>query len=79
MRHSCQFVFNIKKRNKSMKKTYQMPSTDLMLINIENLLQKASPVTLPKGNDDETVTSEDELLGRRQRNVWEDEEDEEDY
>lgn len=62
-----------------MKKTYQMPSTDLMLINIENLLQKASPVTLPKGNDDETVTSEDELLGRRQRNVWEDEEDEEDY
>lgn len=60
-----------------MKKTYQMPSTDLMLINIENLLQNASPVTLPKGNDDETVTSEDELLGRRHNDVWAEEEEEE--
>ena len=60
-----------------MKKIYQIPSTELMLINIENLLQNASPTTLPKGNDDVTVTDKDELLSRR-RTVWDDEE-EEDY
>ena len=63
-----------------MKKTYQTPSTELMLINIENLLQNVSPTTLPKGGDgdDDTVTDKNELLGRSQRNVWDDEE-EEDY
>ena len=65
---------------KTMKKTYQTPSTELMLINIENLLQNVSPTTLPKGGDgdDDTVTDKNELLGRSQRNVWDDEE-EEDY
>ena len=60
-----------------MKKIYQIPSTELMLINIENLLQNASPTTLPKGEDDDTVTDKEELLSRR-RTVWDDEE-EEDY
>ena len=60
-----------------MKKTYQIPSTDLMLINVENLLQAGSP-TLPK-NDTEEVTNEDELLGRQRRDVWDEEEEEEEY
>ena len=58
-----------------MKKTYQIPSTDLMLINVENLLQAGSP-TLPK-NDTEVVTNEEELLGRQRRDVWDEDEEEE--
>lgn len=60
-----------------MKKTYQTPSTDQMLLNIENVMQTASPVTLPKGNETDTVTNEEELLGRRHNDVWAEEEEEE--
>ena len=63
-----------------MKKTYQTPSTDQMLLNIENVMQTASPdATLPKGTDDDTVTDKEELLGRRHNDVWNDEEEEEEY
>ena len=62
-----------------MKKTYQTPSTDQMLLNIENVMQTTSPVTLPKGNETDTVEDKEELLGRRHNDVWNDEEEEEEY
>ena len=58
-----------------MKKTYQIPDTDLTLVNVENLLQTGT--TLPKGSDDDVVTDEGELLSRRHNTVWDDEEEEE--
>lgn len=60
-----------------MKKTYQTPSTDQMLLNIENVMQTTSPVTLPKGNETDTVEDKEELLGRRHNDVWAEEEEEE--
>ena len=60
-----------------MKKTYQTPSTDQMLLNIENVMQTTSPVTLPKGTEEDTVEDKEELLGRRHNDVWNDEEEEE--
>lgn len=48
-----------------------------MLLNIENVMQTASPVTLPKGNETDTVEDKEELLGRRHNDVWAEEEEEE--
>ena len=62
-----------------MKKIYQTPSTDQMLLNIENVMQTTSPVTLPKGNETDTVEDKEELLGRRHNDVWAEEEEEEEY
>ena len=58
-----------------MKKTYQIPDTDLTLVNVENPLLTGT--TLPKGSDDDVVTDPNELLSRRHNTVWDDEEEEE--
>ena len=58
-----------------MKKTYQIPDTDLTLVNVENPLLTGT--TLPKGSNDDVVTDPNELLSRRHNTVWDDEEEEE--
>ncbi len=63
----------------NMKKTYMMPSTQVLDVKIERLLTTGSELDIhtPTGEDD-TVDNPDDLLSRRHNDVWDDE-DEEDY
>ena len=65
----------------NMKKTYMIPTTDVVKLKIECLLNNASETTTPL-HDDETVDDPDDLLSREHdnRNQWDDEDElEDDY
>ena len=61
-----------------MKKTYMMPSTEVLDVKIERLLTTGSELDIHTPTDeDDTVDNPDDLLSRRRNDVWGDEEDDE--
>ena len=66
-----------------MKKTYQSPKTKLMLMSSEQLLTQSNNYGQPElGQDLSEVGTTDATsgnLGRRRRQAWDDEEDEEEF
>lgn len=62
----------------NMKKTYMMPSTEVLDVKIERLLTTGSELDIHTPTDeDDTVDNPDDLLSRRRNDVWDDEEEDE--
>lgn len=62
----------------NMKKTYMMPSTEVLDVKIERLLTTGSELDIHTPTDeDDTVDNPDDLLSRRHNDVWDDEEEDE--
>lgn len=60
-----------------MKKTYMMPSTEVLDVKIERLLTTGSELDIHTPTDeDDTVDNPDDLLSRRRNDVWDDEDEE---
>lgn len=60
----------------NMKKTYMMPSTEVLDVKIERLLTTGSELDIHTPTDeDDTVDNPDDLLSRRHNDVWDDEEE----
>lgn len=62
-----------------MKKTYIQPSLVSMLIKTDYSILAASGEVMPTTIIDDETANGNESLSRRNRNVWDDEEDEEDF
>lgn len=62
-----------------MKKTYIQPSLVSMLIKTDYSILAASGEVMPTTIIDDETADGDESLSRRNRNVWDDEEEEEDF
>lgn len=62
-----------------MKKTYIQPSLVSMLIRTDHSLLAASGEVTPTVMIDDETADGDESLSRRHRNVWDDEEEEENF
>lgn len=61
----------------NMKKTYMMPSTEVLDVKIERLLTTGSELDIHTPTDeDDTVDNPDDLLSRRRNDVWDDEDEE---
>jgi len=61
----------------NMKKTYMMPSTEVLDVKIERLLTTGSELDIHTPTDeDDTVDNPDDLLSRRHNDVWDDEDEE---
>ena len=58
----------------NMKKTYMIPSTEVLDVKIERLLTTGSELDIHTPTDeDDTVDNPDDLLSRRHNDVWDDE------
>jgi hypothetical protein len=60
-----------------MKKTYINPKAEYIQMDLESLIA-ASPEGFNKELDDDNTITPGDMLSRRRRDIWEDEEDEED-
>ena len=62
-----------------MKKTYIQPCLTCMVIRTDHSLLAASGKVIPPVIIDDETADGSESLSRRHRNIWDDEEDEEDF
>ena len=69
-------MFNIKKSNKAMKKTYQSPAMTVVMISVRNVLQQASPSGVETGGTPNNAYSENDVTySRRGSSLWDEDED----
>ena len=61
-----------------MKQTYISPETLVLKLQHQSIIC-TSPDGFKKDLDDNVITDPEEILSRRRRDVWEDEEDEDNY
>lgn len=66
-------MLNAKKRNKDMKKTYKMPNTQVVEVELQQVIA-ASPLTVVDGEVKSGVLQDDDATGvaMSRSNVWDD-------
>ena len=63
-----------------MKKAYINPETDIVLLTLQTMIAGSNPEGFDGNPDDENpINPEDILSRRRQRTVWDDEEEEKEF
>ena len=60
-----------------MKKTYINPETCIVLLTMQSMIAGSNPQGFNENLDNDNPITPDEMLSRRQRSVWDDEELEE--